>query len=55
MIFLYIFIAAPAAYGRSQAKGQIGTAAASLCHSQGNVGSAAHLPSIAQLTVTQGP
>ena len=42
-LFIYLFIllfrAAPAAYGGSQARGQIGATAASLCHSHGNTGS----------------
>ena len=44
-IFLsfFLFMAAPAAYGSSQARGQIGTAAAGLYHSHGNTGSQVHL------------
>ena len=39
-IYTYIlFTAAPEAYGSSQARRQIGAAAASLCHSHSNVGS----------------
>ena len=34
-----LFYAAPVAYGGSQARGPIGAAAASLCHSHSNVGS----------------
>ena len=37
-------------YGGSQARGQIGAVAASLCHSHSNVGSAQHLRSIPELT-----
>ena len=39
--FLSFFFswAAPVAYGGSQARGQIGTAATGLCHSRSNVGS----------------
>ena len=45
--FIYLFIyllfrATPEAYGRSQARGQIGAAAASLHHSPSNAGSLAH-------------
>ena len=35
--------ATPAAYGGSQARGQIGAVAASLCHSHGHLGSELHL------------
>ena len=41
-VFL-LFRAAPTAYGRSQARGQIGATAVSLCHSHGNAGSEPHL------------
>ena len=37
--FSFFFKAAPAAYGSFQARGRIGTAAASLCHSHCNTGS----------------
>ena len=37
--FSFFLMAAPAAYGRSQDRGQIGVAAASLCHSHSNAGS----------------
>ena len=33
------FRAAPAAYGGSQARGRMGAAASSLCHTHGNAGS----------------
>jgi len=33
---IFLFMAAPAAYGSSQARGQIGAAAAGLCHSHSN-------------------
>ena len=36
-------MASPVAYGRSQARGQTGAAAAGLCLSQGNTGSKLHL------------
>ena len=32
-IYIYIYRATPTAYGSSQARGQIGEAAASVCHS----------------------
>ena len=40
---MYIFRAVPMAYGSSQARGQIGPAAAALHHSHGNEGSKLHL------------
>ena len=46
VFFIYLFLlfrAAPAAYGGSQARGRIGAAAASLCHSHSNTGSEPHL------------
>jgi len=36
-------MAAPTAYGSSQARGQIGAAAAGLCHSHGHTGPKLHL------------
>ena len=39
----FLFMAAPAASGSSQARGQIGAAAAGLYHSHGNSGSQVHL------------
>ena len=41
--FFCLFRAAPVAYGSSQARGQIGAAAASLHHSHSNEGSEPHL------------
>ena len=38
-LFLFVFRATPVAYGSSQARGRIGAAAASLCHSHSSVGS----------------
>ena len=46
---------APAAYGSSQAKGQIGAAAASLGHSNSNVGSEPCLQPLLQLTAMPDP
>ena len=43
------------AYGNSQARGRIGAAAASLPHSQGNVGSEPPLRLTSQLTAMLGP
>ena len=49
--FLFFFFkAAPVAYGSSQARAQIGAAAASLCHSHSNVGSEPHLQPTLQLS-----
>ena len=41
--FFFLFRATPAAYGSSQAGGQIGAAATGLCHSHSNMGSEPHL------------
>ena len=38
-LFVCLFSAAPATYGGSQAKGQIGAIATGLCHSHSNAGS----------------
>ena len=38
-----LFMAAPMAYGGSQARGPIGAIAAGLCHSHSNTGSESHL------------
>ena len=51
--FIFIFLsfrAAPAAYGGSQARGQIRAAAAGLDHSHSNAGFEPHLRSTLQLT-----
>ena len=44
-------MAAPAAYGSSQARGQIGAIAVGLHHSQSNKGSELHLQPTLQLVV----
>ena len=61
-LFIYLFIglfavfwAAPAAYGGSQARGQIGAVAASLRQSHSNAGSEPHLQPTPQLTATPDP
>ena len=41
-LFSLLFMFMPMAYGSSQARGQIGAAAAGLCHSHGNVRSLTH-------------
>ena len=51
--FFFLLRATPVAYGSSQARGQIGAAAASLHHS--NVGSEAHLGPAPQLKATPDP
>ena len=43
-VFVFIFMAAPAAYGNAQAKGLIGAVAAGLCHSHGDTGSLTRWP-----------
>ena len=58
-LFMYVFIllfrAAPAAYGRSQARGLIQVTAAGLYHSHSNVGSKPSLLQKPQLTATLDP
>ena len=49
------FMAAPTAYGGSQARGQIRALAAGLHHSLSNVGSKLHLQSTPQLMATPDP
>ena len=51
----FLFQAAPAAYGSSQARGQIGNAATSLHHSHSNAGAEPHLPPTPQLVATPDP
>ena len=60
-LFIYLFIyfllfrAAPTAHGSSQARGQIGTAAASLHHSPRNTRFELHLRPTLQLMAMPGP
>ena len=54
-VFLPFFWATLAAYGGSQARGRIGTVAASLHQSHSNSGSEPHLQTIPQLTATSDP
>ena len=49
-VYLFIFRAAPAAYGISQDRGEIGAIATGLYHSHRNMGSELHLQPIPQLT-----
>ena len=51
----FLFRAAPAAYGSSQAKGQIPAIAAALCHCHSHTRSGLRLRAIPQLTATQDP
>ena len=53
--FFLLFMAAPEAYGSSQARGPMGTSAACLYHSHSNVGSEPSLRPTPQLTVTLVP
>ena len=53
--FLLLFRAAFAAYGGSQARGQIGATAAGLHHSHSNARSELHLRPTPQLMVTLDP
>ena len=50
-----LFRAALVVYLSSQSSGQIGTAAASLCHSNSHAGSKPHLQPIPQLTAMTDP
>ena len=61
-LFIYLFIlsfvflkAAPMAYGRSQARGQIGAISSSLLHSPSNARSKPHLLATPQITATLDP
>ena len=53
--FFCLFRAVPMAYGSSQARGQMGTAAAGLCHSHSNMGSKPHLQPTLQLMAIPDP
>ena len=53
--FVFLFRAAPVAYGCSQARGPIGTVASGLCHSHSNLGSMPRLRPTPQLTATPDP
>ena len=62
VLFIYLFIclfaislAAPAAYGGSQARGPVGAVAASLLQSHSNAGSESSLQPTPQLTATLDP
>ena len=49
LFFLFPFMATPAAYGSSQARGPIGAAASGLCHSQSNTRCELYLRPTSQL------
>ena len=53
--FFFLFTATPAAYGSSQARGQIGAVTAGLRHSCGNAGSKPHLQTTPHLTAIPDP
>ena len=55
LLLLFLFRAAPVAYGVSQARGQIGAVAAGLYHSHSNVRSKLRLRPIPQLTAMPDP
>ena len=55
VLFFGLFRAPLKVYGGSQARGQIGAAAAELHHSHSNSGSKQHLRPIPQLMATQDP
>ena len=48
-------MATPTTYGGSQAKGQIGAVAASLCQSHSNVGAEPHLQPTSRFTAMPDP
>ena len=54
-LFHFIFTPEPVAYGSSQARGQIRTEAAGLCHSLTNARSELHLRPRQQLVETPDP
>ena len=53
--FVFVFRAAPASYGSSQARGQIGVTAAGLYLSHSNMGSEPHRQPIPQLKAVLDP
>ena len=55
VFFVLFFIAAPVAYGSFWARGQIGAAAAGLCHSCSNTRSEPHLQPTLQLAAMPDP
>ena len=55
LVLFCLFRAAPAAYGGSQARSQIGATAAGLHHSHSNVGSKLHLQPTPELAAALAP
>jgi len=55
IIIVFLFMAAPATYGNSQARDQIGAAAAGLNHSHGSTRSKVHLLLMLQLAAMLVP
>ena len=55
ILFYLLYRAAPVVYGGSQATGQIGAAAISLCHSHNNAGSQLHLRLTPHVRAMQDP
>ena len=55
LLLFAFFMATPAAYGSSQARGRVGAAAASLHHSHNIMGSESHLRPAPQLTAMLDP
>ena len=53
--FFFFFMAAPMAYGGSQARGQMGAVFAGLHHGHSNTGSEQHLQPTSQLTAMLDP
>ena len=54
-LFLSFFRVAPSAYGSSQARGQTGAVAVSLCHGHSNMGSEPHQQPTPQLMAMLDP
>ena len=54
-VFVCLFRVAPAAYGSSQARGQVGAAASGLCHDLSNAGSELYLWPTPQFMATPDP
>ena len=50
-----LFMATPATYGNSQARGRIGAAAAGLCQSHSNTRPELHLQTLPQLSAMPDP
>ena len=55
LFYFLLFMATPMAYGSSQARGQMGAVAATLCHSYSKARSQPCLQTTLQLTATLDP